>query len=409
MKVKRSKYTGSVKARPHPLFVALIVVLVVGLGFVGYVSYEPIYNAIMNAGSRGEPDPEPDPQPVQTQPDPDPGEGETLPVAVTGLKSVYVPPQLMLDAAALSRFLDGLEGTGINAVLVDIKDKQGQVLFSSGNQKAREWGVIASGAVDLASLGQVLADRGLALMVRLSVFRDESAARADESCAVNYRAPGTLWLDNFPEQGGKPWLNPYSAAARRYITDLALEAADCGAAYIVLDDCHFPPNSLTGDAYFGETGGVERTQLLAGFVAELEEAAAAKGARVGTYLSAMALAAGPNLTTFGGEPREILGGNLVLGALPYQFNDGYDTERFSISRPLENPAATVKQIAVFAKEQVAGKEILALIQGGNEPNSETGYTARQIAAQADALADVEIAEYILYCTDPAAYQLTVEN
>ena len=47
-KIKRTKYTGPVKSRPHPLFVTLMVLAVLGLGYLGFLSYEPIYNAVMN-------------------------------------------------------------------------------------------------------------------------------------------------------------------------------------------------------------------------------------------------------------------------------------------------------------------------------------------------------------------------
>lgn len=408
-KIKRRKNARTIKARPHPLFVILIALLVVGLGYLGFISYQPIYNAVMN---RGKDKPEPPPVEV-SQPEGDPEapdvitqpEPEPPPQTVTGLKGVYLPNSLVMNPAQLNAFLDGLADTSINAVMVDIKDKSGKVLFSTKHPEAREWDAIASGAFDLSSLNQLLSDRGLSLIVRMSAFRDETAARGNTDYAVCYRAPGTTWLDNFPEMGGKPWLNPYSQGARDYLTQLALEAVDCGAALVVLEDYHFPPNSLTGDAYFGDTGGASRNQALADFARQLEEAVSAKGARSAIYITTVALAAEPNLTTYGGDAADIPADTVMLGALPYQFFDGYSTDLLTISKPLSDPGATVKQAVTFAQGQLGERQIIPLIQGGNEPHLEIVYNAGQIAGQIKALEGLGIEEYLLYCTSPDAYLL----
>lgn len=406
-KIKRTKYTGPVKARPHPLFVVLVVLAVFGLGYLGFVSYTPIYNAIMNrtqASSQTSPPPQVPEASIPEEPEEAPPP-EPEPAVPEKFRAIYLPAALLKDNAALNSFLEGLKDTSLNAVMVDIKDKSGQVLFASQNQQANKWQAVAPDAIDLSALAARLEEQGLSLLVRMSAFRDEMAAREDKQLAVNYRAYGTLWLDNFQHLGGKPWLNPYSAGAQQYLLDLALEAVDCGARLVVLDDFCFPPNSMTGDAFFGDTQGVSRADVLKSFAQKFEETLSQKEARGAVYLTGAALAGGPNPTLYGGEAADIAAGRVLLGALPYQFSaEGFTSGKLTLRQPLQDPADTVKQVANLALQELGDREVIALIQGGVEPQG-VSYTAQQIVDQIKALEELGLEEYVLYCTDYKAYLL----
>jgi len=387
--------------------VVLVVLAVFGLGYLGFVSYTPIYNAIMNrtqASSQTSPPPQVPEASIPEEPEEAPPP-EPEPAVPEKFRAIYLPAALLKDNAALNSFLEGLKDTSLNAVMVDIKDKSGQVLFASQNQQANKWQAVAPDAIDLSALAARLEEQGLSLLVRMSAFRDEMAARGDKQLAVNYRAYGTLWLDNFQHLGGKPWLNPYSAGAQQYLLDLALEAVDCGARLVVLDDFCFPPNSMTGDAFFGDTQGVSRADVLKSFAQKFEETLSQKEARGAVYLTGAALAGGPNPTLYGGEAADIAAGRVLLGALPYQFSaEGFTSGKLTLRQTLQDPADTVKQVANLALQELGDREVIALIQGGVEPQG-VSYTAQQIVDQIKALEELGLEEYVLYCTDYKAYLL----
>jgi hypothetical protein len=71
---------------------------------------------------------------------------------------------------------------------------------------------------------------------------------------------------------------------------------------------------------------------------------------------------------------------------------------------LKDPADTVKQVAALALQELGEREVIALIQGGREPQG-TAYTPQQIADQVNALEELGLEEFILYCTDYTAYWL----
>ena len=407
-KIKRHmRSAGLYKARPHPLFIIMMLLVAGALVYLGMIIYPPVYNLIMSSVNRAPPEPALSaPEPPLSAPEDDPLPDDQTPASVNRLRAVYAPPALVSDTAAFDRFLETLP-EDINSVMVDIKNRSGQVLFLSSNQNAEEWGTIVPDAIDLAALNQKLGERKLSLIARMSAFRDDAAARAGLENAVNYRASGTTWLDNFPDAGGRAWLNPYSAGARQYLTGLALEAVEAGAVLVVFDDFHFPPNSLTGDAFFGhEAAGISRDKALSDFARALCDTLGEKGARAAVYMTVSAIATPVNLTLYNCPPERIAADTVLLGALSYQFPaEGFSSEEgLNITRPLEDPAATVRQAVSFALERLGETGVIALIQGGNE-GSAHGYTAAQIRAQMDALAALGVEEYILYCTDHGNYIL----
>jgi len=396
------------------LFVLFVVVSLGGLVYLGTLIYQPVHDAIMNWEPGRRDVQQPQLPGSGTAEQPDPGEQAVStppPVAVRAgnLRAVYAPPALLADTAAFDEFIAGVAQAGMNAVMVDIKNPDGQVLFASANQNANDWEAVVDNAFDLGELGERLDQEGLSLVVRLSAFRDEIAARGNHDYAVMWQGQdsGTMWLDNFAAMGGRPWLSPHSQGARAYLTDLALEAVEHGAVMVVLDDVQFPPNSLTQDAYFGETGGLSRTQRLAAFAEEFTAALAGVGARGAVYIPAIHLVADePNVTFFGGPPAEILGEYTVLGALPYQFfASGFESEILQLPDPLEDLAHTITQLLAAVRVQT-DTNLIVLIQGGSLPGG-AQYTDQQILGQVETLAGLGVEEFIFFAPYVGHYQLMV--
>ena len=86
--------------------------------------------------------------------------------------------------------------------------------------------------------------------------------------AIRYESEdGVLWLDDSVDNGGKPWLNPYSDTAQKYVLDIIYDAVDFGADAIILDGLRFPEESAAmGYAYFGVgTDDISREEALGMF------------------------------------------------------------------------------------------------------------------------------------------------
>lgn len=404
---------GTFRAKPHPLTIIFSVAALAVLVFVGVSIYQPIFDYIMGIERAGLPPASSQQEPISSSSPPAPASPVPEPAPEPApnhepLRGVYAPQAIVDDGDAFDRFLDGLAGTGINAVMLDIKNAQGQLLFASQNADAQKWGAIVPGAPDLGQLAQKLEERSLSLIVREWTFRDELAARGNRANAIHYAGGGEmLWLDDTVRAGGKPWLNPYSRGAQDYIAAIALEAVEAGAKLVVLESVQFPDGSNVGNTNFGTSeNSIGRSQVLSAFVADIAAAVEEKGARLGVYYPVAAMTQAQSEVRYGGSPLLIADGLLLLGVLPQQFAGDYSAGGLEIVQPLQNPAAAVKAALEFTDKSLAdaGKKtsLLPLLQGGSEPAVDgMSYSAAQIAAQIAAASDFGLEEYILYQTGGA--------
>lgn len=404
-KIKRHrKYSGSYHAKPHPLSIILGIVLVAALVFVGVLIYEPVYNFIMadHSATKLPEQSQSEPEPVSEVEEPEP-EPELPQPEITSLKTVYLPITAASTSEEIAAMIAPLSGTEINAVMIDIKAADGTILFNSKNELAAQYGAILAQSIDISELSATLAEKNIQLVVRMSVFRDAIAAGANRNMAISYRDTDFHWLDNSADLGGKPWLNPYSAEAQQYITDLAVEAAEQGASMVVLDNFNFPSGSQDNANFGTAAAGITRPQVLGDFLKKLTATLEQNNARTAVYIPAITFTQEyENTTRYGGSPADFLNdATLILGALPYQFGGDYNAGGLTVAAPLTAPDTAVKAIMDYtATLPLSGlRSTVVLLQGGNETdfNATHQYTAEDIQKIIDAATgSSEGSEYILY-------------
>lgn len=409
-KIKRTRKQGRrgghfYKAGPHPLSIILTLVVVAGLVFLGVSSYQPIYNFITGERSPQLPNNISGPENSQANA----GEAEVRPdpeietPAVHGLRGVYMAHAIASDTAQRDSFLESLSGTEINAVMVDIKDQQGKVLFQTSTAEAQSMGVISTDAIDLAALSQALSARKLQLIVRMGTFQDEAAAQANRGYSIHYQNTDMRWLDASSGEG-KPWLNPYSGEVRGYLRSLARDAVQKGAVMVVARDIQFPNGSNSNATFGSESAGISRTQALSAFVEEMTEAVQSEGGVFSVYYPAQ-LAVTSNETLYGGSPLNVVNTSLTLGAFPYLFENNFSQGGLTLADPAADPAATVKAVVshvVGILPSDSAPEVIPMIIGGTESSiNGVQYTKEQIGAQTTQLESMGIQSYILHQTNSA--------
>ena len=414
-KVKRyyGKDVGFYRAKPHPLVVILVIVVLAGLGYLGTVIYEPVYDFIMNIGRQDESavsvpedsEPEPENEPdhgAVTEP-----EDEPVPHLHDNLRAVYIPHETVSDAERLEVFLSGLDGTDINAVMIDVKNQDGEILYQSKNETATEFGAVVSTAVDLQALASRLEGEGFSLVARMSVFRDPLAAgRGHRAYAIGYRgAPSVLWLDNAAASGGRPWLNPYSERTQNYIDSLAGEISASGVSMLVLENLRFPDNSSTY-AVFNEQETVpeqSRAEMLKDTLARLTAIARQNGVRIATFYTALEPTLHENeQNRYGGPALQIPDGTLLLDVRPALFGADYSQAGLEVTDPLQNPAGAVTASLRYVKAGASPDiEIIPYLQGGNVErfNANRPYGKEQVDEQIQAVKDLGYEEYFLFSAD----------
>lgn len=142
------------------------------------------------------------------------------------------------DGPFLQSFLKDLEGTGINAVIVDIKEGDGVLTFRTKAQAGPEGDLIRSNtsanAADLSGIVAAMHKKGLKVVVRQVLFKDGNIIKRAPQTAIQDSKTGGPWGST------KEWVNPYNPLAQQYNIAVAKQALAAGADEIQFDYIRFP-------------------------------------------------------------------------------------------------------------------------------------------------------------------------
>lgn len=399
-KPNKIKHYGSIYQKKggsrHPLTVIFGAIVVAGLVAVGYFIYEPLYNAIMDFGKEEPGALVPDSNSAEEQSKADPSipiaEEEPTPEEPVKRQPIHarvLPAVTAADPQALTQFLDEAAGS-FNAVMVDLKDDTGNILYQSSLEQVQRWGTQAEQAYSLSDLVSECAKRDIRIVGRLYSFKDHLMPRVNNETALIYKGSSYLWLDDTLERGGRPWINPYSTAGREYLLAIQGEAVSMGVDVIILDGVQFPYNAVIyHDAEYGQTDGKTAAQILSEFVREMTETGQRQGADIYLYASSLDVIGAGN-PVFGGDILDISAGYLALGYFPSGFEAGYAVDNLVISAA--EPDMAVKAVVGKAwdrvREKSGGADYLILLE---DSRSEAVNNSR-----IKALEDMGGTDYVLY-------------
>lgn len=359
---------------------ALIIVIAGALFTAGWFAYEPLMKAINNANKeiiQNDPISKPEPE----------KKPEELPQEFLDKDTVAVtvPTEKLYDLSAYYSFLASLDKE-VTAVVIDMKTAAGEVTYKSNQVSVQNVGAAAENAIDLASYIDTARRAGYDVIARIYAFEDSTAPYNSADMAIRYESEdGVLWLDDSVDNGGKPWLNPYSDTAQKYVLDIVYDAVDLGVDAILLDGVRFPEENAAMDyAYFGvgteETG---RGEILARFAKRVYSAVVTSGTDM--------------LVTFDGHA-VVTGDTAVYGGSPMDFDaDGF-APYINLGDFVGGKNAKFGELPADATELMrAVYEALALPEGAKTMPIFycTGLTKGQVRSAARAAGDLGAVGYIM--------------
>lgn len=226
----------------------LVAVIALSLFGIGWFSFEPLMEIINEKNKEiieQEPIPEKPQEPAFVPVEEEFLEKETVAVAV--------PEELIYDSTEFYSFLKSL-GEDVTAIVVDMKTKDGTITYNSNQVSVLAAGAAHENAVDLDQRIRTARNLGFDIVARIYAFEDRTAPFNANDMAIRYKSEdGILWLDDSVDNGGKPWLNPYSDTAQKYILDVIYDAVDFEVDAILLEGMRFPEDEGMEYAYFGVT------------------------------------------------------------------------------------------------------------------------------------------------------------
>jgi hypothetical protein len=197
------------------------------------------------------------------------------------LRGLYVNRWAALGSK-LRQLMDVARKTEVNALVIDVKDDRGFVLYRSGVPLAREIGADTadghwmSDAKVRAMLDTMIAN-GIYPIARIVVAKDPLLASKKLELAIKRKSDQEPWLD----KNGRPWLDPHQTAVWQYAADLAREAYDLGFSEVQFDYVRFPDEKrLISETVYPLANGRVRAQVIRDQLGFVRRNLKARGIRV---------------------------------------------------------------------------------------------------------------------------------
>ncbi len=356
-KIKHYDYGRTQQRKQGRRAVVVTLLMTAAALAVGWFAYPPVYEMVTGyealLSQRQDPDPS---QPVTPQPEPssvsssqeEPG-GEEM--AVFPQSAAYLPPEVVEDKALREAALASMKQKGMDGVIFDLKDQQGMVRYQSGLELVESNRAQAERAYPLPEVIEEIRQAGLVPVGRVYAFKDRTATAHMYESAVKYMDSPVNWIDDSKANGGKPWLNPNDKEAQDYIIALVEEAAGNGLGAILLDGVQFPEGVSLNLATYGNIGTLDKSAILADFLARARGAGEGAGGQVATTVNLIS-AAGLSNVRYGDDVGKVLeaAGLAVVEVMPEQFGSGVTTETLTLSSPALAPYDTVSQALAACRE-----------------------------------------------------------
>ncbi len=175
-------------------------------------------------------------------------------------KALYLSFYGIGDRALRQAAFDLLERTELNALVIDVKGDSGMIPYKSAVALAGDVGAQRLTTVrDIRALVESLRRKGIYLIARIVVFKDDPLAVARPELAVKI-AGGTIWRD----RERLAWVDPFRQEVWNYNLDIASEAAAIGFDEIQFDYLRFP--DADGVIYSQASTEPNRVGAISGFL-----------------------------------------------------------------------------------------------------------------------------------------------
>lgn len=243
-KTKEKNYYGKSGAGKIFSF-GLTILLIGGLGFIGYSVAEPLINytkkkgdkeAVSSTSAVFTTDAGSATTPAQAATGITPPQG----ISFEGYKGASLKPNDLISTEALELAISRLPtGQGVEYLAVPLKVSGGAVYYSSEVFYALPARALSQ-SLSAEQIVMAIQNAGYKPAAIVSIFEDNLLPVTDGSCGYRTYESDQQWIDNDVSAGGKPWASPYSELAVSYNADIVSELSSAGFQKIICSDLVFP-------------------------------------------------------------------------------------------------------------------------------------------------------------------------
>ena len=161
------------------------------------------------------------------------------PVEEYALEDTYILPEgAALNSGSLNSAIAAAKNSGYTGVAVTLKDADGYFLYRSSIEGIKDSEDI-KGALTAEQICDIITKAELTPVARINTLMDHISPNSIEGIKFT-STEGWTWLDNYAENGGKTWLNPFNKETADFMEKITEELSAAGFKTIVLTNTKFP-------------------------------------------------------------------------------------------------------------------------------------------------------------------------
>lgn len=181
------------------------------------------------------------------------------------VKGLYLTAYSAGNIDKITEIIDLINKTELNAVVIDIKDYSGYVLYDSNVPLVNELDLEDYRINRIANLIKALHKYDIYVIARQTVFQDPLLAQKKPGWSLQNTSDG-IWRD----YKGLTWVDPAKKEVWDYNIEIAREAANLGFDEINFDYVRFPSDGNLSTLVYSN-GGQKKYEVMGNFFSYLKE------------------------------------------------------------------------------------------------------------------------------------------
>lgn len=261
------------------------------------------------------------------------------------VRGIYVTGP-MAGSAAMDNLITLVDETELNAMVIDVKNDDGNITYKMNLDSARETGACVNYISDMEGLMAKLKEHHIYTIARVVCFKDPYLAAAKAELALK-KPDGTSVTD----ANGLAFVNPYCEETWEYIVDVAIAASELGFDEIQFDYVRFPIGADADAADYGvDLNTYTKEQAITGFLSYAAERFGEENIVFGADVFGTIIGSETDVERVGQNYRTL--GETVDVLSPMVYPSHYANGVFGLDVPDAHPYETV-----LAALQGSGKEL----------------------------------------------------
>jgi hypothetical protein len=249
------------------------------------------------------------------------------------------------------QLIDVAKRTEVNALVIDVKDDRGFMLYHSQVPLAKEIGADTTRPMSYRRMRAVLDTMrayGIYPIARIVVAKDPLLASAKREWSIKRKRDSLPWLD----KNGRPWLDPTHPEVWKYAGDLAAEAVNLGFSEVQFDYVRFPDEDrLIREAVFPLMNGRVRAEVIRDQLGYLRTIV--RPLQVPMTIDVFGLSATDTTDMGIGQKWELFVDQVDV-VLPMDYPSHFAPGTYGLGNPNAHPYATLEHALRDAKARSAG-------------------------------------------------------